>query len=148
NFIQGHTALVSGALIAAWTLAAALFAHWQFNRTLNFDAQAARAHPVRARGRFGLMGRFYQIPSKLFPDPFGALVEKEIRFLARSPRFRMVFLMGFTFGLVVWLPMVFNRTGDARPIMGDHYLTAVSVYALLLLGEACFWNLFGFDRSA
>jgi ABC-2 type transport system permease protein len=32
--------------------------------------------------------------------------------------------------------------------MRSNYLTAISVYSLLLLSEACFWNSFGFDRSA
>jgi ABC-2 type transport system permease protein len=33
-------------------------------------------------------------------------------------------------------------------LLGNNYLTVVSVYSLLLLGEVCFWNSFGFDRSA
>jgi ABC-2 type transport system permease protein len=32
--------------------------------------------------------------------------------------------------------------------MASNYLTFVCVYALLLLGEVCFWNSFGFDRGA
>jgi ABC-2 type transport system permease protein len=88
------------------------------------------------------------LPSVLFRDPLGALVEKEIRFLARSPRFRLVFMMGFTFGLVVWLPLAFGRHGAAQSFVGRNFLTAVSVYSVLLLSEVCFWNSFGFDRSA
>jgi len=33
-------------------------------------------------------------------------------------------------------------------MISDNYLTFVSVYALLLLSDALFWNSFGFDRSA
>jgi len=33
-------------------------------------------------------------------------------------------------------------------MVSDNYLTFVSVYALLLLSDALFWNSFGFDRSA
>ncbi len=29
--------------------------------------------------------------------------------LARSPRFRLVFLMGFSFGLLIWLPLAFGN---------------------------------------
>jgi ABC-2 type transport system permease protein len=76
-----------------------------------------------------------------------ALVEKEIRFLARSPRFRLVFLMGFTFGLI-WMPLSLSRGGLWKTALGSNYLTLVSIYALLLLSEVCFWNSFGFDRSA
>ena len=56
--------------------------------------------------------------------------------------------MGFTFGLIIWFPMAFGRVGGAREFMAGHFLTIASVYALLLLGEVCFWNIFGFDRSA
>jgi ABC-2 type transport system permease protein len=99
-------------------------------------------------GRPGPLERFYRLPSVLFRDPLGALIEKEVRFLIRSPRFRLVFMMGFTFGLVVWLPIAFGRNGASRTFLGGNYLTVVSVYSLLLLSEVCFWNSFGFDRSA
>ncbi len=56
--------------------------------------------------------------------------------------------MGFTFGLVIWLPIAFGRSGASRSFLGGNYLTVVSVYSLLLLSEVCFWNSFGFDRSA
>ena len=36
----------------------------------------------------------------------------------------------------------------SRSFLGSNYLTVVSVYSLLLLSEVCFWNSFGFDRSA
>ena len=52
--------------------------------------------------------------------------------------------MGFTFGLVILLPVSLGRSSW----FGNDYLTGVSVYSLLLLSEACFWNSFGFDRSA
>jgi ABC-2 type transport system permease protein len=55
-----------------------------------------------------------------------------------------VCLMGFTFGLVMLLPVSLGRMS----FFGRDYLTVVSVYSLLLLSEACFWNSFGFDRSA
>jgi len=84
----------------------------------------------------------------LLGDPLGALVEKEVRFLTRSPRFRLVFLMGFTFGLLIWLPIVLGGQNNSQSFLSSNYLTVVSVYSLLLLSEACFWNFFGFDRSA
>jgi ABC-2 type transport system permease protein len=78
----------------------------------------------------------------------GALIEKEFRFLVRSPRFRLVFLMGFTFGLVIWLPMAFVPRGPLGGFFVRNYLTVVCVYSLMLMSEVCFWNAFGFDRSA
>jgi ABC-2 type transport system permease protein len=56
--------------------------------------------------------------------------------------------MGFTFGLVLWLPMVFVPHGPLGQFFVDHYLTVVCVYSLMLMSDVCFWNAFGFDRSA
>jgi len=148
DFVQGHGQLRSLAIIAAWLAAAGLFSYWQFRRTIRFDAEAASARPSSASRTSGLLERFFRIPSMLLGDPLGALVEKEVRFLTRSPRFRMVFLMGFTFGLLVWLPVAMGRQGSAQSFLGTNYLSVVSVYSLVLLSEACFWNSFGFDRSA
>lgn len=133
-------------ILLAWTLAAAVFSQWQFRRTLSFDRDAAQAGDARPKSRPGFLEALYRLPSALFPDPMAALIEKEIRFLVRSPRFRLVFLMGFTFGVVTLLPISLGRGSGV--FLGTNYLTLVSVYALLLLSEVCFWNSFGFDRSA
>ena len=67
----------------------------------------------------------------------------------RSPRFRLVFMMGFTFGLVGLAAAGFRRKRADQPAgLEITMLTVVSVYSLLLLSEVCFWNSFGFDRSA
>ncbi len=98
--------------------------------------------------RDGLKEKFFRLPSLLFRDPMAALIEKEIRFLVRSPRFRLVFLMGFTFGCVIWVSISLGRSGLVKSAIGSNYLTFVSVYSLMLLSELCFWNSFGLDRSA
>jgi ABC-2 type transport system permease protein len=148
NLFQGLEWMHSSAILLGWSLLAAVFGRWQFSRTLSFDAEAAGATDDGAAAPNGLMESFYRLPSALFSDPLAALIEKEVRFLLRSPRFRLVFLMGFTFGLVVWLPMALGRTAGPRTFLASNYLTVVSVYSLLLLSEVCFWNSFGFDRSA
>jgi ABC-2 type transport system permease protein len=134
------------AILLAWTLAVGAFSRWQFSRTLSFDREAAQAGDARPNPRQGLREALFRLPSTVFADPMAALIEKEIRFLVRSPRFRLVFLMGFTFGVVTLLPISLGRGGGF--LRGTNYLTLVSVYALLLLSEVCFWNSFGFDRSA
>ena len=53
-------------------------------------------------------------PIVLLPDPLAAVVEKELRALSRTPRFRMVFIMGFSFGLLVWLPITLGRATTIR----------------------------------
>jgi ABC-2 type transport system permease protein len=148
NLIEQKSIERSLAIIAAWAIAAAVFGYWQFRTSLVFDAQAASASGVPSTRRDGLIEKFFRLPSLVFRDPLAVLIEKEIRFLVRSPRFRLVFLMGFTFGLVIWLPLALGRSGLAKSPLGTNYLTVVSVYSLLLLSEVCFWNSFGFDRSA
>jgi len=148
HFSQGRDTLKSLAIILAWLAAAGIFSYWQFRRTINFDAQAASSRSSSGSKTSGLAEWFFRLPSMLLRDPLGALIEKEVRFLSRSPRFRLVFLMGFTFGLLIWLPVALGRQGTSQSFLSGNYLTVVSVYSLLLLSESCFWNFFGFDRSA
>ncbi len=136
--------------LAAWTLLAGWFGRTQFERNLRFDAVAAVATP-RTNGVSPLQAAaeaFYRFPARWLRDPLAAIVEKELRSLARTPRFRMVFVMGFSFGLMVWLPMILGGTAGRHSTMSHYFLTVVSVYALTLLGQVSFWNCFGFDRSA
>jgi ABC-2 type transport system permease protein len=72
------------------------------------------------------------------------MIEKELRYLARAPRFRLLFLMGCALGIVI--PRAIYRNDP--PLWAPGYLTAAAAYSLLILGEPCFWNIFGFDRSA
>jgi ABC-2 type transport system permease protein len=146
-FISGANQMAAAGVLLAWTLAAFAFGRSQFQRSLSFDADAARA-PAGGRASVGWVERLYRLPSALLSDPLGAMVEKEIRFLSRAPRFRLVFTMGFTFGLLIWLPLAYGREAPGDWSMASNYLTFVCVYALLLLGDVCFWNSFGFDRGA
>jgi ABC-2 type transport system permease protein len=134
------------AALVIWTLAAYAFGRWQFERTLRFDADESNATLRDGRRPSSLLDAVPRWPSILFSDPLAAIIEKEIRFLSRTPRFRLVFAMGFTFGLVIWLPMAIGR-GPGH-VFAANYLTFTCLYALLLLGDTCFWNVFGFDRSA
>lgn len=147
-----HAALRNGLLLplvtlAAWTLAALLFGRWQFERSLRYDAQATLSPHADTHRPLSRLESFYRLPSLFLPDPLAAVTEKELRALSRTPRFRMVFIMGFSFGLLVWLPIALGR-GGRNSFVADHYLTIVSVYALTLLGQVSYLNTFGFDRSA
>ncbi len=135
-------------VMLAWTLAAYVFGRSQFERGLRFDAAEASARGSSNTRRVSRLEWWYQLPNALLPDPLAALIEKELRFLSRAPRFRLVFLMGFSFGLLIWGPIAFGRASTQHTFLTDNYLTMVSVYALLLLSDALFWNCFGFDRSA
>jgi ABC-2 type transport system permease protein len=147
EILLGRTSVVAILSLALWTTAAYVFGRWQFERGLRFDADAAAATPVVSGGGASPADRLFRWPSAIFSDPLAALTEKELRTMGRSPRFRLVFIMGFTFGLLIWLPMVIGG-GQSHGIVAEHYLTMVSLYALLLLGDVCFWNSLGFDRSA
>jgi ABC-2 type transport system permease protein len=141
-----------GALLSlgVWTLAAAWFGRTQFERNLRFDATAAQATPLRnGTGPWqAAVEAFYRFPARWLRDPVAAIVEKELRSLSRTPRYRMVFVMGFSFGLMVWLPMILGNRTNRNSALSHHFLTVVCVYALTLLGQVSFWNCFGFDRSA
>src|SRR4029078_13715436 len=117
---------------------------------LRFDMQAAQATNVSAAAHAAnsWRSRLVRLPSLLLPDPVAAVVEKELRTLSRTPRFRLVFVMGFTFGLVVWLPLIFGRQPGHHSAATENYLALVCLYALALMGQVTYWNSFGFDRSA
>ncbi len=143
----GEFSWLNVSVLLGWTLVAYVFGRSQFERGLRFDAAEAASRGASSR-RVSRLEWWYQLPNALLPDPLGALIEKELRFLSRAPRFRLVFLMGFSFGLLIWAPIAFGRTSAQHTFLTDNYLTMVSVYALLLLSDALFWNCFGFDRSA
>jgi ABC-2 type transport system permease protein len=135
--------------LAAWTLLAAWFGYSQFRRGLRWDAAESRSkeRATRSRGWLSALESLYAVPRRFLPDPLGALVEKELRVLSRAPRFRLVFFMGFSFGLLIWLPLAMGR-GRTPGVFSENILVWVSLYAALLLGDVLFWNSFGFDRTA
>jgi ABC-2 type transport system permease protein len=143
----GHAAGTALAMLSIWTVAAYLFGRRQFEKGLRFDAEAARAEERPMAQAGSRLDVFFRLPSKLLSDPLAAMIEKEVRFLSRAPRFRLVFLMGFSFGLIVWLPLALGRRG-APSFLSDNLLTFVSMYALLLLGDVLIWNVFAYDRAA
>ena len=49
---------------------------------------------------------------------------------------------------MIWFPMAFGDKGTSHSLVGENFLTFISVYALLLLSDTLFWNVFGFDRGA
>lgn len=146
---SGQLSLLAFAALFAALLLCSAFGYSQFQRGLRWDADEVRAKQRESapRALANWAEVFYRLPSRFLRDPLAALVEKEIRFLSRAPRFRLVFFMGFTFGIVIWMPIML-KGGRQDGFMGEHFLVMVSLYAALLLGEVLFWNSFGFDRMA
>lgn len=154
--MAARTAAGDGAFWAApvmmlWLGAGLFFGYRQFIAGLSWDQQETQKRPEpepdASGGSGGWMEKFYRAPSWFMRDPLGMLVEKELRFLSRSSRFRLIFLMGFSFGIIIWFPLAF-RGGREGGMMTDNFLVWVSLYATLLLGDVLFWNCFGFDRQA
>ncbi len=142
--VLGERLPVSCIVLIAWTVLAYGFGRWQFERNLRLEG--AEAESSRTGGSLRWLEGLYRLPSLFLRDPIAAVVEKELRFLSRAPRFRLVFVMGFSFGMLVWLPLSVQRSTGTG---GDtNYLTFISAYSLLLLSEVTFWNTFGFDRGA
>ncbi len=136
--------------LAGWSCLAAWFGRGQFERSMRWDLTAAEATPAdgRATRARAVIDALFRLPGRIWRDPLAAIVEKELRSLARTPRYRMVFVMGFSFGLMVWLPLVIGARAEKHTALSHHFLTLVCVYALTLLGQVSYWNCFGFDRSA
>jgi ABC-2 type transport system permease protein len=147
QLVSGHWTAGNGTAMLVWLVAAYAFGRSQFERGLNFDEEAARASGGAGRECEGWQDRIYRLPSAVLPDPLGTMVEKELRSLIRSPRFRVAFLMGFSFGLLVWLPMALGGKSSGG-WLGRNVLVVLFSYSLLLLSEVSIWNVLGFDRSA
>jgi ABC-2 type transport system permease protein len=145
---QGEFSWTNAAVVLAWTAGAYFFGRWQFERGLAFDFGAAAAQSAPRGRTASRLDWFYRLPNAILPDPLAALIEKELRFLSRTPRFRLVFLMGFSFGILIWFPIAFGDRRTSHSFLGDNYLPFVSLYALVILSDTLFWNIFGFDRSA
>lgn len=140
---------VSALLICiVWVGLAALFAKYQFTRSLKRDYSSAI---VSGRGTSHTEPRFsfdllLSWPSHVFHDPVGAMVEKDLRILARSARFRVIFGMACLFSMVIFFPLAFGKSPNS--FVAQNYLPGVSAYGLLIVGEVLLWNTFGFDRKA
>lgn len=152
ELILGRPSAVGAVTLPLWLLGAYGFARWQFEQALRFDRSAERASERASASPWWnrAVEAFYRFPGRFFADPLAVLIEKELRFLSRAPRFRLVFLMGFSFGIVLWVPMAFGNLASSpvKGVLESNFFTVICVYALTLLGEVALWNNLGFDRSA
>lgn len=145
----GQSAAADWGVMLLWCAIAGWFGFHQFRRSFRLDAAVIRHEPARpSSGRTSFADRLYRLPSRLLPDPAAALVEKDLRYLARSARFRFLFLMGCSFGVVAWLPLAMRRGPVSSGALHASFLAVLSLYALLLLGQITLLNSLGLDRSA
>ena len=149
RIVLGQAGISTWAALIGWTALAYAFGRWQFDLSLGFDIEAARAENRPAgKAASGRADFLFRLPSRFLPDPIGVIVEMELRFLLRAPRFRLILLMGCVLGQVLWLPQALGRHSSPGSVVATNYLTFCAMYSLLVLGENLFWNVFGFDRSA
>ncbi len=146
--VRDHTT-ASAALSLLYAALAYCFGRWQFERSIRYDAASKQVAPaiVSSARHARLTERLFDLPSGFLPDPMAALVEKELRTLARIPRFRMVYAMSCIFGIVMYLPALRNPHGPPSFFV-QNALPVMALYGLMMLGPISYWNAFGFDRSA
>jgi len=141
----GEGAVWDWILLAAMVGSAAIFGFVQFTAGCRRGVGVASSAPPKSKS---VGGRMLLGLSRWLADPIGALVEKEIRYLWRSPRFRLPFFMGFTFGVAAWVPIMRHWQESVGAWMEYSAVTLISLYAFLLLGPVIFLNRFGFDRQS
>jgi ABC-2 type transport system permease protein len=129
-------------ILMTWAAIGVGAGYWQFARGLRHGIETGGGQAEK-RGAAWL-DAIYRLPGCFASDPVAAIVERELRTLVRAPRFRLAFVMGFTFGFLVWLPLGAN---GATTAVKEHYLAFLMAYGMLLLGELVVWNSLGFDRA-
>ena len=143
----GHPTPQTAVALALWIAVAYRFARRQFYSSLREDPFAGRTSKKPTTTRAPSFELLFTLPNLVLSDPLAAMVEKELRALSRCAAFRLTFLMGFSFGILVFLPQAIGH--NSKPsFMGEHFLTVVSIYSMMLIGYYTFWNAFGYDRSA
>ncbi|MCU1328398.1 MAG: hypothetical protein JWN34_3768 [Bryobacterales bacterium] len=144
HLMTGDSVALATVSALCWLCIAFAFSRWQFERSLRYDGSMIRKKD-REAGPDSIMEKVFRLPGRVFADPIGALIEKELRTLARIPRFRLVYGMSCFFGIVAFMPM---WRGGHSSFAKTNALPIMSIYGLMMLGQLTFWNAFGFDRTA
>ncbi len=149
---KGEATTADLLIFVAMILGSALLGYLIFAGTNRLAASESAADQAPRPAAQGVVDRVFgplaALMLRVLPDPIGALAEKEIRYLWRSPRFRTPFVMGFTFAVIAWAPIVHQVKPPYGEWMRASAPSMISMYAFLLLGPVLFLNRFGFDRAA
>lgn len=136
------------AVLLVFAAIAYVFGRSQFNAGLRFDGHTGKVAKPEIKAQRGLIEKIVRYPARFLPDPIGAIFEKETLSLSRMAPFRLIFLMGCSLGVILWLPRVFNGRAASPGFMNENVLTFASGYGVLVIGQLTYFNCFGFDRSA
>lgn len=145
----GHAPFRALGVVCVWILIFYWLARREFLFLISTDQiafQSASSFSVRKSADSGAGGIFFRLPAKFFRDPLAALIEKDLRVLSRSPRFRLIFGMACLLSVVVFFPLAYGRAHSS--VIAHNYLPAINLYGLLIVGETLLWNAFGLDRRA
>lgn len=145
-----HDIAPSIGILLTFTALAYFFSRWQFENSLHFEPETSSSAGPRRAGTLaaGLSSSFFTLPSRFFPDPTAAIMEKELRSLLRTPQFRLLFIMGCCFGLVLFFPQLLNGNHKRTGFVAQNAVTMATLYGALMLGQVTYFNCFGFERSA
>jgi len=144
----GEEVVRPGAVLAVFVAIAYVFGRYQFNAGLRFDGQSGNASKPEIKPREGVIEKIVRFPARFLPDPVAAIFEKETLSLSRMAPFRLIFVMGCSLGVILWLPRVLNGRAATPGFMNENVLTFASGYGVLVIGQLTYFNCFGFDRSA
>jgi ABC-2 type transport system permease protein len=136
------------AVLTLYAVCAYVFGRTQFHAGLRFDGHSSRTAKPGSKPKWGWIERVVRFPARYLPDPVGAVFEKETLSLSRMAPFRLIFLMGCSLGVILWLPRIINGRAASPGFMNDNVLTFASGYGVLVIGQLTYFNCFGFDRSA
>jgi ABC-2 type transport system permease protein len=147
----GPPPLLSLAAVMFWIVLAWWLARRQFAASLRLDfdqsgGESSTKGETTIPARPSLVEMLANFVSGFLPDPYAAMVEKEVSSLLRTPRFRVIFGMACFFSVVIFFPIAFGRHG--ANFLSSNYVAFVNTYGMLICGEVLIWNVFGFDRRA
>ena len=143
----GRIALLPLLLLLLWLILSFLFARWMFAKSLVED-DSFQLSAARSSDKPSLLRKFSSWPSRIFPDPLAALLQKELQSLIRMPRFRVLFGMACLLGIVVFIPATIGNQDSGSTFIRSNLIPVVNLYGLLLLSDTLLLNAFGLDRAA
>jgi ABC-2 type transport system permease protein len=147
SLVLGHLPLRTLTLVCVWIAIFFWLARREFFLMISTDQIAFQSASSLSERKFTGVGEaFFQLPAKFFRDPLAVLIEKDLRVLSRSPRFRLIFGMACLLSVVVFFPLAYGRAHSN--VIAHNYLPAINLYGLLIVGETLLWNAWGLDRRA
>ncbi len=147
----GQSQIVDLLVLTFWTVLTFVVARGLFMRSLTFE-ETAQPAALAAIDRRRFTGKtragWSSLLYRFFEDPLATLIEKELRSLVRTPRFRIRFGMACIFSVLIFVPLAANTSRAGSNFLDRNFFPVTTLYGLLLLSDAVILNVFGTDRAA